>query len=386
MDRLQTLYDDNPGITALQLYTKSLKEGLEVSRKTVTDFVNRQGDKQVLAQRKTPGGETGPRDDKEAQMDLIDMREYPSSGYKYIIVLIVVFTRKAYLKAITKKTPDVVERGLKTILDRTVADGYELQVISSDQGMEFTGKVSKLLQNKNIRHRLKATGDQNAIAVVDRLIGTLKLKFKAALTKQNKKRWDLEIKTVEDSYNTTRHGHLMGETPNNIPDVVKYELFEQSAAAIKKNNELNSKRTDKLLTTMHFRAPLPRKDFERAAEQRYGNIRVARKIEAGLVTDSQGTLPIKIVQVVPAQSTNVRPPGSAPAALKRKTGLQQYANALKTYLRQNGATDVSQLGKILNQEEGFKEAKGNISFLQFVQLFPMFKTSGSGRTTMVDLA
>ena len=41
----------------------------------------------------------------------------------------------------------------------------------------------------------------------------------------------------------------MGEEPGDIPDVVKYELFEQSAAAIKKNNELNNKRTDSLLTT-----------------------------------------------------------------------------------------------------------------------------------------
>ena len=55
MDRLERLYSENPGITAKQLYTKSLKQGLEVNKKTVTDFINRQGDKQVFAQRKTPG-------------------------------------------------------------------------------------------------------------------------------------------------------------------------------------------------------------------------------------------------------------------------------------------------------------------------------------------
>ena len=113
---------------------------------------------------------------------------------------------------------------------------------------------------------------------------------------------------------------------------------------------------------------------------------MADKIEAGLVQDTSGNIaPIKIVQVVPAASTNVRPPGPASAALKRKTGLQKYADALKAYLRANGTTDVSQAGKILNQEEGFKEARGNISFLQFVQLFPVFKTSGSGRTAKVEL-
>jgi len=98
----------------------------------------------------------------------------------------------------------------------------------------------------------------------------------------------------------------MGEEPKNVPDVLKYELLEKSAAAIKKNNELNTKRADALLTTMRYRAPLPRKDFERAAEPRYGPIRVADKIEAGLVTDADGnTAPIKIVSVVPAQRTSV---------------------------------------------------------------------------------
>ena len=138
---------------------------------------------------------------------------------------------------------------------------------------------------------------------------------------------------------------------------------------------------------MRYRAPLPRKDFERGFKPRYGPIRTADKVEAGLVTDTDGnTAQIKQVQVVPAQSTSVRPPGSAAAALKRKPALQKYADALKSYLRINGATDVSQAGKVLNQEEGFKEAKGNISFLQFVRLFPAFKTSGSGRTATVDLA
>ena len=33
----------------------------------------------------------------------------------------------------------------------------------------------------------------------------------------------------------------------------------------------------------------------------------------------------------------------------------------------------------------FKEAKGNLTFLQFVRLFPMFKTTGSGRALKVDL-
>ena len=48
MDRLQALYDENPGITGRQLYIKSLRAGLDVSKTVVNDFVNRQGDKQIF--------------------------------------------------------------------------------------------------------------------------------------------------------------------------------------------------------------------------------------------------------------------------------------------------------------------------------------------------
>ena len=48
MDQLQRLYDQNPGIGANQLYTKSLKEGLAVNRRVVEDFIRRQGDRDLL--------------------------------------------------------------------------------------------------------------------------------------------------------------------------------------------------------------------------------------------------------------------------------------------------------------------------------------------------
>ena len=118
MEQLQRIYDENPGIGAKALFTKALKENIPVNRAVVQDFVARKGDQQIFHQRKTSDGETGPRDDKEAQMDLIDMKAMKSGPFKNILILVNVFTRKAYLKPITNKTPEVVERALKTILDR----------------------------------------------------------------------------------------------------------------------------------------------------------------------------------------------------------------------------------------------------------------------------
>ena len=365
------------------MFTKALKQNIPVNRAVVQDFVARKGDQQIFQQRKPSEGETAPRDDSEAMMDLIDMKAMKSGPYKNIIVLVNVFTRKAYLKPITNKTPDVVERGLKTILDRAGS----LKVISHDQGNEFKGKVEKLLDNRGIASRLKATGDRNALAVVDRTIQTIRTRLSKALTAKNKARWDTEIKNIEESYNSTSHGHLMGEEPGNVPDVVRFKLFQESAQAIENNNERNKKQTEAIESTQKFRAPLPKGKFERGFQAKFGPIRTVQSTEAGLVKDTQGqTHQIKQVQVVPAASSEATPPKPATRVRERlKPTLEPYAEMLKTSLNRSGPVALTVAARLLNQEQGFKEAKRNLLFLDFVKLFPnMFRISGSGPATRVQ--
>jgi hypothetical protein len=51
-----------------------------------------------------------------------------------------------------------------------------------------------------------------------------------------------------------------------------------------------------------------------------------------------------------------------------------------------GAVALNRASRFVNQEErGFKEARGNLTFKQFLQLFPDFKTTGFGRAMKVDL-
>jgi len=383
MDQLQRLYDENPGIGAKALFTKALKNNISVSRAVVQDFVARKGDQQIFQQRKPSDGETAPRDDKEAQMDLIDMKAMKSGPFKNILILVNVFTRKAYLKPITNKTPEVVERALKTILDRA----EDLKVISVDQGNEFKGKVEKLLDNRGIAIRLKATGDRNALAVVDRTIQTIRTRLAKALTVKNKAQWSTEIKKIEDSYNSTEHGHLMGEEPGNVPDVVRFKLFQQSAQAIEENHERNKKQTEALEATQKFRAPLPKGKFERGFNPKFGPIRTVQSTEAGLVKDTEGqTHQIKQVQVVKPGSSEVTPPKPSTTVRERlKPTLQPYADMLKTYLNRSGPVALTVAARQLNQEEGFQEAKKTMLFLDFVKLFPnMFRITGTGPATRVQ--
>ena len=385
MDQLQRLYDVNPGIGASALHTKALKEGMTVNRAVVQDFIARKGDQQIFKPRNRSEGETAPRDDQEAQMDLIDMKAMKRGPFKNILILVNVFTRQAYLRPITNKTPEAVEKALKSILE----EAMPLKVISHDQGNEFKGKVSQLLEKKGIASRLKATGEKDALAVVDRTIQGLRTKLEQAVTVKNKAQWSSQIELIEKSYNTTKHGHLMGETPSKIPDVVRFKLFQESAQAIEENHERNKKKTEALEATQKFRAPLPKSKFERSFDPKWGPIRTVQSTEAGLVKDTRGqTHQIKQVQVVPAASSEVTPPPPATTVRERKKPtLQPYANMLKEYLDNRSVpVALTVAARTMNKKSGFKEARKSMLFLNFVKLFPnMFRITGTGPATRVQV-
>jgi hypothetical protein len=384
MDALERLYSNNVGIGARQLFTKALKENIPVSRRVVDDFIARKGENQIFQQRRPSDGVTAPKDETEFQMDLIDFRASPSGRFRNILILVQVFTRRVFLRQITNKQPATVERALKELLDRA----GPVKVISSDRGGEFlNGDVSRLLERRGIAHRLKNPEQRNALSVLDRTVQTIKLRLSKVLTARNKSRWDQEIKAVENSYNTTSHGHLMGEEPKSVPDVVKFKLFQESAQAIAENHEKNKKQTEALESTQKFRAPLKQKDFERGFKPRFSELKTVQSTEAGVVTDSKGDRHlISQVRVVQPGSTDPKPPEDiASKASQLKPGLQPFAESLKTYLRQKGPTSLTIVGRVLNQEPGFKEARGNLSILQIVRLFPMFKTTGTLQQTKVQL-
>ena len=85
-------------------------------------------------------------------------------------------------------------------------------------------------------------------------------------------------------------------------------------------------------------------------------------------------------------SSEVTPPKPATRVRERlKPTLEPYAEMLKTYLNRSGPVALTVAARQLNQEEGFKEAKKTMLFLDFVKLFPtMFRITGSGPATRVQ--
>ena len=114
---LQELSDKLGKPGALKLFLAAKKQGLDVTKKQVEEFVKSQGERQVFqrlqrSQGKTIAGDTGDR----WQMDLIDLKQDPAINKlgeqdKNILVLINVFDRSLYAMPLTGKDVKTV-RGL----------------------------------------------------------------------------------------------------------------------------------------------------------------------------------------------------------------------------------------------------------------------------------
>lgn len=82
----------------------------------------------------------------QVQVDLVDMRGYPANvddkSYKYILVLLDVFSRFMFLRAMKSKSADEVANCLLKIF----CDTGPPRRLQSDQGSEFKGAVEKLME------------------------------------------------------------------------------------------------------------------------------------------------------------------------------------------------------------------------------------------------
>ena len=211
-----------------KLYAAARRRGIRVTKEQVKRFVATKGQKQLFRALPASKGQTAAESPQmRFQMDLVDMRNSPSREKKYILVLVNVYTRKAYAAPIEDKTPQVVAAALREMLD-----GLTLVVISSDAGGEWGNAVQKLLDEKGVVHRVKITFDPNALAVVDRLIQNLKKRLAESLA-ENPGEWVDRLPEVVRQYNETPHETLHGEPPNDVrnSEVLRFMLDQETRAS-----------------------------------------------------------------------------------------------------------------------------------------------------------
>ena len=154
MDIIENIYLKNnfPGYETLYKLVKA--ENNDIKKKDIKFFLENQKEYELLKvkikKKKKAGHITAAYYKHFAQMDIFDLSKYAGSNknYKYILVLIDVFTRKAYVRPMKKKDVGEVLASLEDIFYN---DDYIPNAITSDMDKTFVSeKIQTLLENNNI--------------------------------------------------------------------------------------------------------------------------------------------------------------------------------------------------------------------------------------------
>ena len=156
------------------------------------------------------------------QMDIFDLSRYQrdNDGYRYVLVSVDVFSRKAFVAPIKEKTPVEVKRGFeiltKGVKPRSIISDHEGSFISK----EFTAYLDKLQIPLNVN----AISDHHALGIIDNFARRIKTILTKMFLKSNNTKWTDDIDRIVFQYNTMSNAALDNLSPN---DACKKDNFEK---------------------------------------------------------------------------------------------------------------------------------------------------------------
>ena len=164
---------------------------------------------------------------------LVDLPQH-NKGYKYIMTVIDVFSKKAYAyKLKTHRSRDTIAV-FKQLLNDIAPQKPER--VSMDDGSEFMSHFKSFLDENNIKHMTSRAGNKNRMGVIERFNRTLRERLFKFMTMNSTKIWIDHLDTVVDQYNNTYHS-VVKKKPEDVTltDEIKIytDVFAEGKKAIK---------------------------------------------------------------------------------------------------------------------------------------------------------
>ena len=241
---LHKLYYDEKYMTGRDLlfYKVSKTDNIkDISRRYIAGWLAKQNVHQLFTAKK-PTTNIRPIVSKSPgeflQMDLIDFSKRPSKeGFKYILNVIDVCSRRLWLEPIYRKTIEQVIPKLNAIIQDIQKD-YTVKVIQSDNGGEFKIAFPTIKHIESQPHTPQQQG------IVERSNGTIKQILFKVLHEEDTI-WDEQIiLDVENVYNSTLQSSI-GMTPDEAYklDPKGHKQLHKKQLAIKKQSYKNIETT-----------------------------------------------------------------------------------------------------------------------------------------------
>ena len=119
--------------------------------------------------------------DDQFDADLASMVDYEKSndGYKYLLVVIDIFSRYAWIQPLKNKSAENIVKAFETIL----SEGRKPRRLRTDAATDFTSKkFQDLMKRKKITHF--TTHNEKQANYVERLIKTIKNKIRRYMSQK----------------------------------------------------------------------------------------------------------------------------------------------------------------------------------------------------------
>lgn len=163
-----------------------------------------------------------PRPLNQFQADLCDMQalaEY-NDDYNYLLTVIDVFSKRAYVRALKRKTAAEVVDAFESVFEESQTP----KKLQTDAGKEFFNKRFKALMEKHGIIHFSTASDLKA-SVVERFNRTLKSRMWRYFTANNTMRYQDVLQDLVKSYNHSYHSSIK-MTPMQVTDDNALQVFE----------------------------------------------------------------------------------------------------------------------------------------------------------------
>jgi len=162
------------------------------------------------------------RPNEQWQADLVDLQEFSkqNNGFKYLLTVIDVFSRYAYVIPLKNKTGKAITDAFKHL--------FKLQVpskIQTDRGKEFVNKDFLNFISKYGVELFHSQNQEIKCALVERYNRTLKSKMFKYFTSKGKRKYIDVLQKFVQSYNNTRHRSI-GMKPSEVSFENRQEIFK----------------------------------------------------------------------------------------------------------------------------------------------------------------
>jgi hypothetical protein len=207
---------------ASSTFIKQLKnEGIKTTKQEIDKFIGNRVEQQKTIikneRKKTLGKIVAYRPLSLIQMDIYVMAKYvkDNKGYKYILCMIDVFTRKVWAYKMKKKDNKNVQDSFKQFLSDSKIKKYTPTILMSDNDSTFINQsFHEILEKNQIIHQPNILDDHHALGLIDRFARTLKMILTRLFLQTKSTNWINYLDEIIKNYNNNGHSSIDYISPN----------------------------------------------------------------------------------------------------------------------------------------------------------------------------